>query len=117
MKETEQVMHDPHGADTQVREAAPNQLTHSASKRISGNDSSAPVVIKWCNGREGLRGRGEFSSEIPLKPRLEWGEASHGKLEGKHVPGRGNSSCKGPAAGPGSQGNGMEPQRCGLIMS
>ena len=93
-----------------MREMAPNQLTHSANMRISGNDSSASMLIKRYNGREGLRGRGKFSNEIPLKPRLEWGKGSHGNLEGKHAPGRGNSNCKGPAAGAGLQENGTEPK-------
>lgn len=66
------------------------------------------MVIKWHNGRGGLRGREKFSNKISFEPRLEWGEASHGELEGKHVPGRGNSNAKAPRQERAWHGKGTE---------
>lgn len=53
------------------------------------------------HGRQGWRRRKEPSTDIPLASSLEWEEASHEKLQGECVPAKGNSSYKGPVAGPG----------------
>lgn len=103
MKETEQGRVGP-----QVKETAQSQLTHTGEKRISGNDSGAPVVIKWYNGGEGPSGREKFSNKISLEPRLEWGEARNSRESASLA--EGTAIAQAPWQEWAWRGKGMEPK-------